>query len=97
MASAASLSGAGLAAREVLRSSNSDDDKAVCLVNAWSTRLGLCLTQTTVSHKSNEITALPHVIETLALFDLIGCIITIDAMGARRVKHAARDAKRLAH
>jgi predicted transposase YbfD/YdcC len=84
MASAASPSGAGLAAREVLRGSNSDDDKAVCLVNAWSTRLGLCLTQTTVSQKSNEITALPHVIETLALFDLTGCIITVDAMGAQR-------------
>jgi predicted transposase YbfD/YdcC len=69
---------------KVLRGSNSDDDKAVCLVNAWSTRLGLCLTQTTVSQKSNEITALPHVIETLALFDLTGCIITIDAMGAQR-------------
>jgi predicted transposase YbfD/YdcC len=43
----------------------------------------LCLTQTTVSQKSNEITALPHVIETLALFDLTGCVITIDAMGAQ--------------
>jgi predicted transposase YbfD/YdcC len=44
----------------------------------------LCLTQTTVSQKSNEITALPYVIETLALFDLTGCIITVDAMEAQR-------------
>lgn len=69
---------------KVLRGSNSDDTKAVCLVNAWSTRLGLCLTQTTVSQKSNEITALPHVIETLDLFDLTGSTITIDAIGAQR-------------
>ena len=69
---------------KVLRGSNTDDDKAVCLVNAWSTRLGLCLTQTTVSHKSNDITALPHVIETLDLFDLTGCTVTIDAMGCQR-------------
>jgi predicted transposase YbfD/YdcC len=69
---------------KVLRGSNSDEMKAVCLVNAWSTRLGLCLTQTTVNQKSNEITALPHVIETLDLFDLTGTTITIDAMGAQR-------------
>jgi hypothetical protein len=69
---------------KVLRGSNSDETKAVCLVNSWSTRLGLCLTQTTVSQKSNEITALPHVIETLDLFDLTGTTITIDAMGAQR-------------
>ena len=32
----------------------------------------------------NEITALPHLIETLDLFDLSGCTVTIDAMGAQR-------------
>ena len=69
---------------KVLRGSHNDDERAVCLVNAWSTRLGLCLAQIQVSQKSNEITALPHLIETLDLFDLSGCTVTIDAMGAQR-------------
>jgi predicted transposase YbfD/YdcC len=41
----------------------------------------LVLGQTKVSCKSNEITAIPALLETL---DLSGCIITIDAMGTQK-------------
>lgn len=46
--------------------------------------MGLCLAQTRLSHKSNQITALPSLIETLSLFDLAGCTVTVDAMGSQR-------------
>jgi predicted transposase YbfD/YdcC len=41
----------------------------------------LILGQKKVSCKSNEITAIPSLLETL---DLSGCIITIDAMGTQK-------------
>ena len=46
-------------------------------VSAWASEHRLILGQTKVSCKSNEITAIPALLETL---DLSGCIITIDAM-----------------
>jgi predicted transposase YbfD/YdcC len=54
------------------------------LVNAWSSNLGISLAQSKVNAKSNEITALPEVIEALDLFDVSGCTVTIDAMGTQR-------------
>jgi predicted transposase YbfD/YdcC len=41
----------------------------------------LILGQTKVSCKSNEITSIPALLESL---DLSGCIITIDAMGTQK-------------
>jgi hypothetical protein len=38
-----------------------------------------------VEGKSNEITALPELIKIL---DLVGCIVTIDALGCQRFAHA---------
>ena len=67
-----------------LRGSVSEEERAAYLVNAWSTHKGLCLAQAKVDGKSNEITALPDLIETLDLFDLSGCTVTIDAMGTQR-------------
>jgi predicted transposase YbfD/YdcC len=67
-----------------LRGTHDDDERATYLVNAWSTTLGISLAQNKVRAKSNEITALPDLIETLDLFDVSGCTITIDAMGTRR-------------
>lgn len=69
---------------KVLRGSGSDAERAVNLVSAWSTRAGLCLAQTQVNGKSNEITALPPLIETLDLLDLSGCTVSVDAVGAQR-------------
>lgn len=67
-----------------LRGSAPAGERAVHMLSAWSTRHGLCLAQEAVDGKSNEISALPAVIDTLSLLELSGCIVTIDAMGAQR-------------
>src|SRR5260221_9598568 len=55
--------------------------KALHLVSAWATEARLVLGQVAVDEKSNEITAIP---ELLQLLLLEGCIVTIDAMGTQR-------------
>jgi predicted transposase YbfD/YdcC len=55
--------------------------RAVHLVSAWSSANQLSLGQIKVGEKSNEITAIPRLLEVLALK---GCIVTIDAMGCQR-------------
>ncbi len=55
--------------------------KALHTVSAWSSEHRLVLGQTKVSDKSNEITAIPALLEML---DISGCIITIDAMGTQK-------------
>lgn len=55
--------------------------KALHLVSAWSSEHRLVLGQTKVHAKSNEITAIPALLEML---DISGCIITIDAMGTQK-------------
>jgi hypothetical protein len=50
--------------------------KALHTVSAWSSEHRLVLGQTKVSSKSNEITAIPALLDML---DISGCIITIDA------------------
>ncbi len=54
---------------------------ALHLVSAWATRNGLTLGQVAVDTKSNEITAIP---ELLDLLDLEGCVVTIDAIGCQK-------------
>jgi predicted transposase YbfD/YdcC len=56
----------------------------VIQVSAWATHRGLTLAQLSVEEKSNEIMVLPAMIETLDLFDLSGCLVTIDAIGTQR-------------
>lgn len=50
------------------------------LVSAWACANRLILGQEATAEKSNEITAIPKL---LALLDLKGCIVTIDAMGCQ--------------
>ena len=50
------------------------------LVSVWLTDVGLTLAQVATAEKSNEITAIP---EVLQLIDAKGAIITIDAMGTQ--------------
>jgi predicted transposase YbfD/YdcC len=54
--------------------------KALQLVSAWASEYRLVLEQCTVASKSNEITAIPVLLEQLAL---VGCIVSIDAMGTQ--------------
>ncbi len=50
-------------------------------VSAWACNNRLVLGQEATDEKSNEITAIPKL---LALLELKGCIVTIDAMGCQR-------------
>jgi predicted transposase YbfD/YdcC len=51
------------------------------LVSAWAGANHVSLGQVAVSHKSNEITAIPRLLE---LLDLSGALVTIDAMGCQK-------------
>lgn len=53
---------------------------AIHMVSAWSAHNRLILGQVKVDDKSNEITALPRLLELLVIK---GCLITIDAMGCQ--------------
>lgn len=67
---------------------------ALHVVSAWASENRIMLGQVKVEDKSNEIKAIPAL---LALLDISGCIITIDAMGtqtdiaARIVERGADD------
>jgi predicted transposase YbfD/YdcC len=54
---------------------------ALHAVSVWASEFGLSLGQVACAEKSNEITAIP---ELLALVDIKGAIITIDAMGTQK-------------
>jgi predicted transposase YbfD/YdcC len=58
-----------------------DELKPLHLVSAWATKSGLSLGQVAVDDKSNEITAIPKLLEML---ELAGSIVTIDAMGCQK-------------
>ena len=51
------------------------------LVTAWATETGLTIGQIACEDKSNEITAIPELLE---LLDIEGATVTLDAMGCRR-------------
>jgi predicted transposase YbfD/YdcC len=50
------------------------------LVSAWASANALVLGQVAVDERSNEITAIPALLDVLAL---AGCVVTIDAMGCQ--------------
>jgi predicted transposase YbfD/YdcC len=54
---------------------------AIHMISAWSSEWNLTLAQRQVDGKSNEITAIPELLELLTLK---GAIVTIDAMGCQR-------------
>lgn len=53
---------------------------AIHMVSAWNSANGVVLGQEKTAEKSNEITAIPELLEVL---ELKGCIVTIDAMGCQ--------------
>ncbi len=53
---------------------------AIHMVSAWATANCISLGQVVVDAKSNEITAIPKLLEIL---DVSGCLVTIDAMGCQ--------------
>ena len=68
---------------KTLRSSHDRNmaKNALHLVSAWSVENHLTLGQEAVDEKSNEITAIPELLQLLALE---GAIVTIDAMGCQK-------------
>jgi len=62
------------------RRARSGDGHALHLVSAWAARQRLVLGQQAVDKKSNEITAIPLLLERL---ELTGALVTIDAMGCQ--------------
>jgi len=66
---------------KTIRNSGSKSARPLHLVSAWAEANGLVLGQVATDEKSNEITAIPILIEALALE---GCIVTIDAMGCQK-------------
>ena len=53
---------------------------AIHMVSAWATANHISLGQVVVDEKSNEITAIPKLLEIL---EISGCLVTIDAMGCQ--------------
>ncbi len=57
------------------------DTAALQMVSAWAAHNHLILGQVAVDETSNEITAIPRLLD---LLDLQGCIVTLDAMGCQQ-------------
>ena len=57
-----------------------DAKSAIHIVSAWATANPIGLGQVVVDQKSNEITAIPKLLE---LLDVSGCLVSIDAMGCQ--------------
>lgn len=53
---------------------------AIHMVSAWASKNHICLGQTITDAKSNEITAIPKLLDLVAVK---GCLVTIDAMGCQ--------------
>jgi len=68
--------------KRVRRSFDKQDGKeAIHVISAWAKENGLILGQVTTDAKSNEITAIPMLLE---IIDLKDAIVTIDAMGTQK-------------
>jgi Transposase len=53
---------------------------ALHIVSAWSSEQGISLGQLATEEKSNEITAIPELLDSI---DIEGAVVTIDAMGTQ--------------
>lgn len=65
---------------KTMRSNKRKEGKPSHIVSAWSREDGFCLGQKAVDEKSNEITAIPQVLEKI---QIKGHVVTIDAMGTQ--------------
>lgn len=65
---------------KTMRSNKRKDSRPNHIVSAWSREDGFCLGQKAVEEKSNEITAIPQVLEKI---QIKGQVVTIDAMGTQ--------------
>jgi predicted transposase YbfD/YdcC len=65
---------------KTMRGSRGPQGTAAHIVSAFATANGITLGQRIVDEKSNEITAIPELLQVL---DLAGALVTIDAMGCQ--------------
>ena len=61
--------------------SSNDQHRAYHVVSAWVAENQITLGQLAVAEKSNEITAIPELLDTL---DISGSTVTVDAMGCQK-------------
>lgn len=66
---------------KTIRSNKRGEGKPSHVVSAWSKEDGFCLGQKAIEEKSNEITAIPELLEKI---QIKGQIVTIDAMGTQK-------------
>lgn len=66
---------------KALRRASGENRSLPYIVSAWARENGLVLGQVKVDDKSNEITAIPELLQVL---ELKGCIVTLDAMGCQK-------------
>jgi predicted transposase YbfD/YdcC len=66
---------------KALRHALNEGQRIPYIVSAWATNNGLALGQVKVKDKSNEITAIPELLQVL---ELKGCTVTMDAMGCQK-------------
>ena len=59
----------------------SGDKAAIHMVNAWACKTGMILGQLKTEAKSNEITAIPTLLDRI---EIAGSLVSIDAMGCQR-------------
>jgi len=67
--------------KTIRQASRMQSDNPIHLVSAWASHNELILGQLKTEEKSNEITAIPHLLESLFLE---GATVTIDAMGCQK-------------
>lgn len=66
---------------KTIRASRTTNKKAIHMVSAWANSSKIVLGQLKTEEKSNEITAIPTLLD---LLEIKGCIVTIDAMGCQK-------------
>jgi predicted transposase YbfD/YdcC len=66
---------------KTLRGSRDGNNSTIHIVSAFASEAGIVLGQTKTQEKSNEITAIPELLDWI---DVRGAIVTIDAMGCQK-------------
>ncbi|MCL2625142.1 MAG: ISAs1 family transposase [Planctomycetaceae bacterium] len=64
-----------------IRGSRKNNLGVLHIVSAWSTENGIALGQIAAEEKSNEITAIPELLDQI---DVSGCVVTIDAIATQK-------------
>ncbi len=66
---------------KTIRGSGSQEKSAMHIVSAYACENRLCLAQEATEEKSNEITAIPKLLDLMAIK---GCVVTTDALGCQK-------------